>query len=198
LINICGPTAGMGEQSTQQGVTRLLREAQAGDRAALDELLPLVYRELRQIAARHLAQERPGHTLQATALVHEVYLRLIDQHSVDWRNRAHFFGIAAEMMRRVLVNHAVSRRAQKRGAGETLLSLDEVVSFPNRQDVDLILLDEALTRLAELDPLQARIVEMRFFAGLKVEEVAAVLGVSDSEVKREWRSAKAWLTTQLR
>lgn len=198
MINICEPTAGMGEQSTQQGVTRLLREAQAGDRAALDELLPLVYRELRQIAAHHLAQERPGHTLQATALVHEAYLRLIDQHSVDWRNRAHFFSIAAEMMRRVLVNHAVSRRAQKRGAGETLLSLDEVVSFPNRQDVDLILLDEALNRLAELDPLQARIVEMRFFAGLKVEEVAAVLGVPDSEVKREWRSAKAWLTAQMK
>ena len=197
MINICGPTACMGEQSTQQGVTRLLREAQAGGRAALDELLPLVYRELRQIAARHLAQERPGHTLQATALVHEVYLRLIDQHSVDWRNRAHFFGIAAEMMRRILVNHAVGRRAQKRGAGETLLSLDEVVSFPNRQDVDLLLLDEALTRLAEFDALQARIVELRFFAGLTVEEVAAVLGVSDSEVKREWRSAKAWLTAQM-
>ncbi len=197
MINIRELTTGMGEQSTQ-GVTRLLREAQAGDRAALDELLPLVYRELRQIAARHLAQERAGHTLQATALVHEVYLRLIDQHSVDWRNRAHFFSIAAEMMRRILVNHAVSRRAQKRGAGETLLSLDEVVSFPNRQDVDLILLDEALNRLAELDALQARIVEMRFFAGLTVEEVAEVLGVSDSEVKREWRSAKAWLTTQLK
>jgi RNA polymerase sigma factor (TIGR02999 family) len=187
----------MGELSTQ-GVTRLLREAQAGDRAALDELLPLVYQELRQIAARHFSQERPGHTLQATALVHEVYLRLIDQHSVDWRNRAHFFSIAAEMMRRILVNHAVSRRAQKRGAGETLLSLDEVISFPNRQDVDLILLDEALGRLAEFDPSQARIVELRFFGGLTVEEVAQVLGVSDSEVKREWRSAKAWLTTQLK
>ena len=198
MINICEPTADMGEQSTQQGMTRLLREAQAGDRAALDELLPLVYRELRQIAARHLAQERPGHTLQATALVHEVYLRLIDQHSVDWRNRAHFFSIAAEMMRRVLVNHAVSRRAQKRGSGETLLSLDEVISFPNRQNVDLILLDEALTRLAGLDPLQARIVELRFFAGLTIEEAAEVLGLSDSEVKREWRSARAWLTAQLK
>ena len=197
MINICGLTAGMGEQSTPQGVTRLLRDAQAGDRAALDELLPLVYRELRQIAARHLAQERPGHTLQATALVHEAYLRLIDQHSVDWRNRAHFFSIAAEMMRRVLVNHAVSRRAQKRGSGETLLSLDEVVSFPNRQDVDLILLDEALNRLAELDPLQARIVEMKFFAGLSNEEVAEVLGASPTAVKREWRSAKAWLAAQL-
>ncbi len=197
MFNICQLTIGMGEQSTQ-GVTRLLREARDGDRAALDELLPLVYRELRQIAARHLAQERPGHTLQATALVHEVYLRLIDQHSVDWRNRAHFFSIAAEMMRRILVNHAVGRRAQKRGAGETLLSLDEVVSFPNRQDVDLILLDDALNRLSGLDPLQARIVELRFFAGLTVEAAAEVLGVSDSEVKREWRSARAWLTAQLK
>lgn len=197
MINICVQTAEMSEQSAQ-AVTRLLREAQAGDRAALDELLPLVYRELRQLAARHLAQERPGHTLQATALVHEVYLRLIDQHSVDWRNRAHFFSIAAEMMRRILVNHAVGRRTQKRGAGETLLSLDEVISFPNRQDVDLILLDEALNRLTELDPEQARIVELRFFGGLTVEEVAEVLNVSDSEVKREWRSAKAWLTTQLK
>ena len=197
MINIYELTAGMEEQSTQS-VTGLLREAQAGDRAALDDLLPLVYRELRQLAARHLAQERPGHTLQATALVHEAYLRLIDQHSVDWRNRAHFFGLAAEMMRRILVNHALSRRAQKRGAGETLLSLDDVLSFPNRQNLDLILLDEALNRLTELDPVQARIVELRFFGGLTVEEVAEVLGVSDSEVKREWRSAKAWLAAQLK
>ncbi|HEX8853137.1 MAG TPA: sigma-70 family RNA polymerase sigma factor [Pyrinomonadaceae bacterium] len=185
------------EEKSAQSVTRLLRQAQVGDRAALDELLPLVYRELRQVASRQLAQERPGHTLQATALVHEAYLRLIDQHSVDWRNRAHFFSIAAEMMRRILVNHAVGRRAQKRGAGETLLSLDEVIGFPNRRDVDLILLDDALKRLAGLDALQARIVELRFFAGLTVEEVAEVLGVSDSEVKREWRSAKAWLTAQM-
>lgn len=178
-------------------VTRLLQQAQVGDRTALDELLPLVYRELKQIASRHLAGERPGHTLQATALVHEVYLRLVDQHSVDWRNRAHFFSIAAEMMRRILVNHAVNRRAQKRGSGETLLSLDEVVSFPNRQNVDLILLDEILNRLGELDPVQARIVEMRFFAGLTSAEVAEVMGVSETTIKREWRSAKAWLASQL-
>ena len=118
------------------GVTGLLRQAQAGDRAALDELLPLVYRELKGIAARQLAGERPGHTLQATALVNEAYLRLVDQHSVDWRNRAHFFSIAAETMRRVLVNHAVSRRSAKRGAGETLLPLDEVTSFSGRREVD--------------------------------------------------------------
>ncbi|MGA9772528.1 MAG: sigma-70 family RNA polymerase sigma factor [Blastocatellia bacterium] len=178
-------------------VTQLLQQAQVGDRAALDELLPLVYKELKRIARRQLANERQGHTLQATALVHEAYLRLVDQHSVDWRNRAHFFSIAAEMMRRILVNHAINRRAQKRGSGETLLSLDEAVKLPNKQNLDLISLDEALNRLAELDPAQARIVELRFFAGLTNEEVAAVLEISDSTVKREWRSAKAWLAAQL-
>ncbi|HET6975124.1 MAG TPA: sigma-70 family RNA polymerase sigma factor [Pyrinomonadaceae bacterium] len=180
-----------------QSVTKLLRDAQAGDRTALDELVPLVYRELKGIAARQLAGERPGHTLQATALVNEAYLRLVDQHSVDWRNRAHFFSIAAETMRRILVNHAVSRRAEKRGAGATLLPLDEATSFSDRRDVDLILLDEALTCLATLDSTQARIVEMKFFAGLSNEEVAEVMSTSESTVKREWRSAKAWLATQL-
>ncbi len=182
---------------SRQGVTGLLRQAQGGDRAALDELLPLVYRELKGIASRQLAGERAGHTLQATALVNEAYLRLIDQHSVDWRNRAHFFSIAAETMRRVLVNHAVRRRAGKRGEGQTLLALDEAASFPERREVDLILLDEALNRLAEFDPAQARVVEMKFFAGLSNAEVAEVLGRSESTVKREWRSAKAWLAAQL-
>jgi RNA polymerase sigma factor (TIGR02999 family) len=184
-------------EDLRQGVTGLLKEAQGGDRAALDELLPLVYRELKGIASRQLAGERPGHTLQATALVNEAYLRLVDQHSVDWRNRAHFFSIAAETMRRVLVNHAVSRRAGKRGGGETLLALDEAAGFQGRREVDLILLDEALRRLAELDGEQARVVEMKFFAGLSNEEVAEVLGTSESTVKREWRSAKAWLAAQL-
>ncbi len=179
------------------GVTGLLRQAQEGDRAALDELLPLVYRELKGIAGRQLANERPGHTLQATALVNEAYLRLVDQHSVDWRNRAHFFSIAAETMRRILVNHAISRRAEKRGSGATLLPLDEATRFSSRPEVDLILLDEALTRLGKLDSAQARIVEMKFFAGLSNEEVAEVLSISESTVKREWRSAKAWLATQL-
>jgi RNA polymerase sigma factor (TIGR02999 family) len=196
LFTIRQPTAGMGDESLQ-GVTRLLREAQAGDRAALDELLPLVYRELRRLAARHLSDERPGHTLQPTALVHEVYLKLVDQHSVDWRNRAHFFSIAAELMRRVLVNHAVGRRAQKRGSGATLLSLEEADSLAGARGLDVELLDEALRRLAEFSPAQARLVELRFFAGLTNEEVAEVLGVSDSTVKREWRSAKAWLAAQL-
>lgn len=184
-------------EELRQGVTGLLRQAQAGDRAALDELLPLVYRELKGIAARQLAGERPNHTLQATALVNEAYLRLVDQHSVDWRNRAHFFSIAAETMRRVLVNHAVSRRAEKRGAGATLLALDDVSGLPDRREVDLVMLDEALTRLAEFDAVQARIVEMKFFAGLSNEEVAEVLDTSESTVKREWRSAKAWLAAQL-
>lgn len=186
----------MAEESLSS-VTRLFQRAQGGDRTALDELLPLVYKELKRIASRQLARERSNHTLQATALVHEAYLRLIDQHSVDWRNRAHFFSIAAEMMRRILVNHAMSRQSQKRGAGETLLSLDEAIRFANKQGLDLVLLDEALKRLAEFDPTQARIVELRFFAGLTIEEVAEVLGVSDSTVKREWRSAKAWLAAQL-
>jgi RNA polymerase sigma factor (TIGR02999 family) len=179
------------------GVTGLLRQAQGGDRAALDALLPLVYRELKRIASGQLARERPGHTLQPTALVNEAYLRLVDQHSVDWRNRAHFFSIAAETMRRVLVNHALGRRAGKRGAGQTLVALDEAVGFPDRREVDLILLDGALNRLALLDAAQARIVELKFFAGLSNEETAEVLGLSESTVKREWRSAKAWLAAQL-
>ena len=159
--------------------------------------MPVVYRELKAIAGRQLAGERREHTLQATALVNEAYLRLVDQHSVDWRNRAHFFSIAAETMRRILVNHAIGRRAEKRGAGVTLLPLDEAGSFSDKREVDLILLDEALTRLAKLDNTQARIVEMKFFAGLSNEEVAAVLFTSESTVKREWRSAKAWLAAQL-
>lgn len=198
-VNCPKRTGGLWKMAEEliQGVTGLLKEAQAGDRAALDELLPLVYRELKGIAARQLAGERPNHTLQATALVNEAYLRLVDQHSVDWRNRAHFFSIAAETMRRVLVNHAVSRRAEKRGAGATLLALDEASGLPDRREVDLILLDEALTRLAEFDAVQARIVEMKFFAGLSNEEVSEVLDTSESTVKREWRSAKAWLAAQL-
>lgn len=180
-----------------QNITQLLQDAQAGNRDALDVLLPLVYDELKRVASRQLANERPNHTLQSTALVHEAYLRLIEQHSVDWRNRAHFFSIAAEMMRRILVNYAVNRQAKKRGEGETLLSIDEVLSFPNKQNVDLILLDEALNRLTEFDPTQAKIVEMRFFAGLTIEEIAEVLDASESTVKREWRSAKAWLQSQI-
>lgn len=179
-------------------VTRLLIDAQNGDRAALDELLPLVYGELKRVAARQLAGERPNHTLQATALLHEAYIRLIDQHSVDWTNRAHFFSIAAEMMRRILVNHAANRQAQKRGDGQTLLSLDEIVDFGGgRAPVDVLFVDEALKRLHRLDEQQAKIVELKFFAGLTNEDTASVLGISESTVKRDWRMAKAWLATQM-
>jgi RNA polymerase sigma-70 factor, ECF subfamily len=178
-------------------VTQLLNKAQAGDRESLDRLLPIVYQELRRVAANQLQQERGNHTLQATALVHEAYLRLLEQREVDWRNRAHFFSIAAEMMRRILVNYAVQRKAQKRGDGATHISLDEAVSFGREEDLDVIALNDALERLAEFDGQQARIVELRFFGGLTIEEVAEVLSVSDSLVKREWRMAKSWLRTQL-
>ncbi|MBK8813149.1 MAG: sigma-70 family RNA polymerase sigma factor [Acidobacteria bacterium] len=178
-------------------ITELLNRARGGNRRALDELLPLVYDELKRVAAKRLAFERPDHTLQPTALVNEAYLVLVDQHSVDWRNRLHFFAIAAEAMRRILVNHAVAKRAQKRGAGETLLSLDEAVSFPKSTELDLTVLDDALNRLAVMDPDQARIVELKFFGGLTNEEIADFMSVSVSTVKRDWASARAWLLTQL-
>ena len=185
--------------SKQFDVTRLLKKAQDGDRESLDRLLPVVYDELRRVAANQLRGERDNHTLQATALVHEAYLRLLEQSEVNWQNRAHFFSIAAEMMRRILVNHAVQRNAQKRGDGAARIALDEAVSFAaeTERDFDLLSIDDALKQLAELDAQQARIVELRFFGGLTIEETAEVLGVSDSTVKREWRMAKAWLKTKL-
>jgi len=179
-------------------VTIYLREYQNGNREALDKLFPIVYDELRRLAASRLRGERSDHTLQPTALVHEAYLRLIEQHSADWQNRAHFFGLAAEMMRRILVNHAVKNNADKRFGNQTRLALDEIIDFTRGQDVNIILLDEALTRLAEFDPKQAKIVELKFFAGLTNEEIGEVVGVSDSTVKREWRIAKAWLHDQLK
>ena len=179
-------------------VTIYLREYQNGNREALDKLFPIVYDELRRLAASRLRGERSDHTLQPTALVHEAYLRLIEQHSADWQNRAHFFGLAAEMMRRILVNHAVKNNADKRFGNQTRLALDEMIDFTHGQDVNIILLDEALTRLAEFDPKQAKIVELKFFAGLTNEEIGEVVGVSDSTVKREWRIAKAWLHDQLK
>ena len=181
-----------------EGVTELLKSSQAGDREALDKLFPLVYGELRRVASAQLNCERENHTLQPTALVHEAYLRLIEQHSVDWQNRAHFFSIASEMMRRILVNYAVSRQAEKRGGAETKLVLDEAVSFAAERDIDLIDLDAGLSKLAELDERQARIVEMKFFGGLSTEETASVLEISDRTVKREWRSAKIWLYEQMK
>jgi RNA polymerase sigma-70 factor, ECF subfamily len=183
--------------SNLRSPTVLLKQVQAGNKAALDELLPLVYDELRRLAAFHLQGERPDHTLQPTALVHEAYLRLVDQREVDWQNRAHFFSLAAEMMRRILVNHALARQAAKRGGQETRLALDEALDWAERHEVDLVLLDEALQKLHQLDPQQARIVELKFFGGLQIEELATVLNVSTATIKREWRMAKAWLYQQL-
>ena len=183
---------------TQPAVTQLLQKAQTGDKASLDELLPIVYGELRKLAAYQLKRERPDHTLQLTALVHEAYLRLVNQREVDWRNRAQFFGLAAQMMRRILVNHAEEKKAQKRGGKEPHISLDEAISFTAERNLDLVILDDTLNRLAELDAQQARIVELRFFGGLTVEEVAEVLSVSERTVKRDWRTAKVWLYQQMK
>jgi RNA polymerase sigma-70 factor, ECF subfamily len=179
-------------------ITQLLNDYKSGKKDALDELFPLVYGELRKLAASRMRGERDDHTLQPTALVHEAYLRLIEQHSSDWQNRAHFFGLAAEMMRRILVNHAVKNNADKRFGNQTRLALDEIVDFTNGADVNLVALDEALNKLAEFDPKQAKIIELKFFGGLTNEEIAEVTGVSDSTVKREWRIAKAWLHEQLK
>lgn len=179
-------------------VTRLLLKWSAGDPAALDQLLPLVYPELRRIARRHLQRERQGHTLAPTALVHELYLRLVDQQRATWESRAQFFGIAAHLMRRILVDHARARDAQKRLGAATLVSLEDAgdIAAP-AGPTDVLAIDTALTRLAAHDPDQARIVELRFFAGLTVEEVAYVLRRSERTVKREWRLARAWLFREL-
>src|SRR5678815_2010380 len=173
-------------------VTRLLRAWSDGDQQALNDLMPAVYTEVRKLARSYLRRERPDHTLQPTALVNEAYLRLIDQRQVRWNNRAHFFGIAAQMMRRVLVDHARSRKADKRGSGEAAVVLDEALEIANVQNVDVVAVDEALAALAALDERQARIVELRFFGGLSIEETAEVVGLSPATVKREWAAARAW------
>ncbi|MCI0420855.1 MAG: sigma-70 family RNA polymerase sigma factor [Acidobacteria bacterium] len=174
-------------------VTELLIRWSNGHGEALTELTPLVYSELRRLANHYFRRERPDHTLQPTALVHEAYLRLIDQTNVRWQNRAHFFGTAANLMRQILVNHALSHQAAKRGGTAVKLSLDEAVGVSKEHDLDLVALDEALSRLATLDSQQSRIVELRFFGGLTIEEAAQVLRISPATVKREWATAKAWL-----
>ncbi len=177
-------------------ITLILQKWSADRREeVLDELLPLVYDELHRQAARYLHRERRDHTLQTTALIHEAYLKLVNQKEVRWQNRAHFFGIAAQMMRRILVNHARDLNTEKRGGG-LKVSLDEAVSF-EQKDVELVALDGALTRLAIIDEEQSRIVELRFFGGLTIEEVAEVLSTSPSTVKREWVLAKAWLHREI-
>jgi len=178
-------------------VTALLDHWSRGDRHALDRLLPLVYRELRGIAARQLRNERQGHILQPTALVHEAYFRLVEQRNVDWQNRAHFFGVAAQVMRRVLVDHARRQTARKRGANPQPVALENIIDSSPTPDIQVLALDLALSKLERLDPGLARIVELRAFSGLTVEEAAHVLKVSRSTIKRDWRTAKAWLTREL-
>ena len=179
-------------------VTALLISWSSGERSAADRLIPAVYDELHRQAARALRREGDEHTLQATALVHEAYLRLVDQRRVEWRNRAHFFGIAAEVMRRVLVDHARARLAAKRGGGMQRLTLDEAVEVSSGGgDADVLALHDALERLALLDADQARLVELRYFGGLNIEETADTLGVSPATVKREWALARAWLRREL-
>ncbi len=181
---------------TSPDITGLLLAWSDGDREALDELTPLVYRELKKLAGSYLRRERPGHTLQPTALAHEAYIKLIDQQHVRWQNRAHFFGIAAQAMRRILVDHARARMAEKRGSG-LAVSLDEAVDVSDQRADQLVALDEALKTLADLDPQQSRVVELKYFGGMTLEETAEVLGVSRATVIREWRMAKAWLYDEL-
>lgn len=178
-------------------ITALLDEWGRGNRRALDDLLPLVYAELRRVAARQLRRERDGHSLQPTALVHEAYLRLVDQQKVDWRGRAHFFGVAAQVMRRILVDHARRRLAGKRGDGVRPVSIDQAMETPGVNTIPVLHLDKALDRLASLDAGLAQIIELRAFGGLTVDEAALVLNVSPSTAKRDWRTAKAWLTREL-
>ena len=182
----------------QQDITALLQAWSRGDRAALEALLPAVYGELRHQAERYMRRQRADHTLQATALVHEAYLRLVRQQDTEWRSRAHFFGVAAKAMRSILVDHARARQAAKRGAGTARLTLSRVESVPDpTAAVDVLDLEQALQRLAEFDSAKARLVELRYFGGLSIEEAAEVLEISPATLKRQWNTARAWLRREL-
>jgi RNA polymerase sigma factor (TIGR02999 family) len=181
----------------ERDITGLLMAWSRGDRQALDDLTPLVYEELRNLAKRHLRGERARHTIQGTALVHEAYLKLVDQKRVAWNHREHFFAVASRVMRQVLVSHARARRAAKRGSGQTLVSFDDSIALPEWRGVDIIALDDALETLCRMDPQQGRIVEMRFFSGLSIESTATLLGISPATVKRDWNVARAWLHREL-
>ncbi len=178
-------------------VTTLLLDWGKGDADALNQLTPLVYGELRRIAGHHLRRERPDHTLQSTALVHEVYLKLIDQQRVQWQDRDHFFAVASQMIRRILISHARAHKAAKRGAGATKLLFDEAIGLPGGESADLLALDGALESLSQVDPQQGRIVELRFFGELSIEATAKILEISPATVKRDWNVAKAWLYREL-
>lgn len=179
--------------TSTQDVTQVLRELSDGQETAPERLMPLVYDELRKLAQGYLRGEQSDHTLQATALVHEAYMRLVDWKNVSWQNRAHFFALAAQVMRRILVDHAREKQAQKRGGGLTKIALEGAISFPQQREFDLVALDDALEALAELDPAQSKIVELRFFGGLTIDETAEAMRISPATVKREWKMAKAWL-----
>jgi len=176
-------------------VTKLLNEMSSGDETSPEKLLEIVYDDLRRLAGAYMQNERSDHTLQATALVHEAYMRLVDWKNVSWQNRAQFFSVAAEVMRKVLIDHARERKTQKRSGHK--LVLDEAISLPDRRPIDLLALDEALQSLEQLDPRQAKIVELRFFGGLSIEETAYVLKIGESTVRREWTFAKAWFQREL-
>jgi RNA polymerase sigma factor (TIGR02999 family) len=187
----------MPEQQQPSNVTRLLVDWSNGDVQARDKLMSVVYDELRRMARRYMRSEAPGHTLQPTALVHDAYLRLVDQNLVQWQNRAHFFGVAAQIIRHILVDHARTRQTLKRGGASFKVTLTEDIIAAEQVDVDLVGLDDALVRLAALDSRQGRIVELRFFGGLSIEETAEVLKISPATVKREWVMARAWLNREL-
>ena len=201
LRHHASPACGSGQTTLQRGssnqVTELLVRWRGGDKAALDSLMPLVYGELRRIAQHYLNNERPDHTLQSTALVHEAYVRLTEQDLPEWQNRAHFFAVAAQLMRQILVDYARSHRASKRGGNVYKLALDEAEEQLQAVDVDIVALDEALKSLAVMDLQQSKVVELKFFGGLSIEDTAEVLGVSPSTVKRDWVTARAWLYREL-
>ena len=178
-------------------VTLLLERWRSGDRQALDTLLPLVYKELRQLAHFQLRKERPDHTLQSAALVHEAYLRLIGLKSPQWESRTHFFSIAAQLMREILVDYARRHRAAKRGAGAAKLCIEEAAGLSSQKDVDVLALDDALKTLAKIDPRQSRVVELRFFAGLSLEEISEALEIAPATVQRDWTAARAWLHREI-
>jgi RNA polymerase sigma factor (TIGR02999 family) len=178
-------------------VTTLLLEWRGGNRAALDELMPLIYAEFRQLASRALSRERPNHTLQSTALAHELYLKLIDQKRAQWRDREHFFAMASQIIRRILVDYARRLHAQRRGGLDTRITLDEALAPQQDRDLNLVELDNALEALSQIDTQQAKIIELRFFGGLSIEATGRILGVSPSTVNREWNLARAWLYREL-
>lgn len=187
----------MGTDGTPAQTTEILQALSAGDEHAAEQLAPMVYDELRQLAAAYLKREPPGHTLQPTALVNEAFMKLVDQTRVDWQGRAHFIAVGAQMMRRILVDHARGKQRQKRGGGWRRVFLQEPLTLSPERDEDVVALDDALQKLEKLHPRQARMIELRFFGGLTVEECARVLDVSERTIRNDWRTAKAWLRREL-